>query len=53
MNTQYLKILFVALALLFAQGCSFYARLGLQRQVPQADTKTAHHVAIQEKTSSN
>ncbi len=53
MNSQYLKILFVALALLFVQGCSFYARLGLQRQMPKETTKMAQSMTEHEKTQSN
>ena len=53
MNTGYLKILFIALALLFAQGCSFYARLGLQKQTPQETPKMAQITAGQEKAQSN
>ncbi len=53
MNTRYLKILFIALAVLFAQGCSFYARLGLRQQTPQGLTMMAQNMAEQEKTQSN
>ena len=53
MNSRYFKILLVTLALLFAQGCSFYARLGFQRQMPQGTTKMAQNMTEQEKTQSN
>ncbi len=53
MNTRYMKILLVALALLFVQGCSFYARFGLRQQTPQGLTTMAQNMAEQEKTQSN
>ncbi len=53
MDTRYLKILFVALALLFAQGCSFYMGFGLQQQTPQGTTKMAQSMGTQEMTQSN
>jgi len=53
MSTRYLKILLVALALIFAQGCSFYARLGLRQQTPQGLTTMAQNMTGQGKTQSN
>ncbi len=53
MDTRYLKILFIALAMLFVQGCSFYARLGLRQQTPQGLTAMTQNTAKQEKTQSN
>ncbi len=53
MNTRYLKISLVALVLLFAQGCSFYARLGSRHQTPQGTITVAQITTEQEKTQSN
>ncbi len=54
MNTRYLRISLISLALLFAfQGCSFYARFGSQRQTPQATTKMTESTAGQEKVTLN
>jgi len=53
MNSRYLKISFIALALLFAQGCSFYARFGFQQQMPQGMARMAQNMTEQEKAQSN